>query len=118
MNGLAQLTIDGQTVALKFGMLALRRIMRKMNEQELTEGNYYTELGLCHVLYAGYMNACAMKDVPADIPFETFYSFVENGDDDRIKQEIISAMRSFEESKSVKDALDKKKAMTMNHPHP
>lgn len=117
MNGLAQITIDGQPVVLKFGLPAVRRIMLKMAEQDLMDGDYYTEIGLCHVLYAGYLNACAMRDEIAKIPFQSFYEFVENGDDDLIKQEIVSAMRSFEESKYVKDALGKKKAATSQSNH-
>lgn len=116
MNGLAQITIDAQPVVLKFGMPALRRIMLKMTEQPLIAGEHYTELGLCHVLYAGYLNACAMKDLPAKIPFELFYEYVENGEDEAIKQEIISAMQSFEDSKFVKETIGKKKATMTNHP--
>lgn len=117
MNGIAQITLDGQTVVLKFGMPAVRRIMLKMAEQELMTGDFYTELGLCHVLYAGYLNACAMKDEPPKIPFETFYEYVENGEEVSITQEITVAMRSFEDSKFVKDTLDKKKAATAKTNH-
>lgn len=117
MNGIAQITLDGQTVVLKFGMPAVRRIMLKMAEQELMTGDFYTELGLCHVLYAGYLNACAMKDEPAKIAFETFYAYVENSEEGASQEEIVSAMRTFEESKFVKDALGKKKVVTAKTNH-
>lgn len=112
MNGLAQITVDGQQVVLKFGLPALRRIYEKMKEHRLVdEAEQYNELGLCHILYAGYVNACAMKDKPATIPFEEFYNYVEGADDEAVKEEIISAIRIFEDSKYVKD-LHKKKAVT------
>lgn len=108
MNGLAQITIDGQPVVLKFGMPALRRIVEKMQQYQLITGDQYNELGISHILYAGYVNHCAMKDIPPAMEYERFYSFVEDADGD-VVQEIVSAIRSFEDSKHVKEAFDKKK---------
>jgi hypothetical protein len=109
MNGLAQITIDGQPIVLKFGLPALRRIVEKMTQYELIENDQYNELGLSHILYAGYLNACAMKDVPALLTYETFYELIENAEDEATKDEIIGAIRSFEESKFVKAGMAKKK---------
>ena len=111
MNGLAQITIDGQPVVLKFGMPALRRIVEKMQQYQLITGNQYNELGISHILFAGYVNHCAMRDMPPVIEYERFYSFVEDAEED-VFQEIITAIRSFEDSKYVKETFDKKKAGT------
>lgn len=111
MNGLAQITIDGQLVVLKFGLPALRRIAQRAATMELITGNQYNELGITHILYAGYVNACAMKDLPATIPFESFYEFVDEFQDETVKNEIVAAIRSFEDSKYVSEAFDKKKVM-------
>lgn len=117
MNGLAQITIDGQPVVLKFGLPALRQIVRKYAMVEMTVGDDYSELGVAHILYAGYLNGCAMKDTIPVLSFEKFYEFVEGVEDVTVMQEIISSMRSFEESKAVREHLgEKKKVMEMTRP--
>lgn len=107
MNGIATITIDGQEVRLKFGLPAVRRIFEKMAEHQLVvskDGNeQYNDLGVTHILYAGYLNGCMQRDEQPVLKFESFYDIVENfaaGDHDR--EEIISAVRSFEESRFVK----------------
>lgn len=109
MNGLAQITIDGQPVVLKFGLPALRRIREKAATIEFITGAQYNELGITHILYAGYLNACAMKDLPAAIPFESFYEFVDEFQDESVKNEIVSAIRAFEDSKYLSEDFSKKK---------
>jgi|GEM_PF-4209776 len=112
MNGLAQITVDGQALVLKFGLPALRRIFEKMAQYDLLSGEDYNELGLSHILYAGYLNGCAMKDTLATIPYESFYNLVENIEEETIKREVIAAMQVFEDSKYIKLAFGKKKAET------
>jgi len=109
MNGLAQITIDGQSVVLKFGLPALRQIVRSYTTTEMLVGDEYSELGITHILFAGYENGCAMENKVSAIPFKKFYEYVEQVDDEAVKQEIIGAMRAFEESKAVRDHLAKKK---------
>jgi len=110
MNGLAQITIDGQPVVLKFGLPALRRILDKMKTVDMITGNQYNELGITHILYAGYCNACEMKDIPVVLPFERFYDYVDDFDTEGVKEEIAFAIRAFEASKYVSGGGEKKKA--------
>lgn len=116
MNGVAKLTVGGQDVVLKFGLPAIRRIMEKMLQYQLTDideetkGETYNDLGLSHVLYAGYLNGCMMRDVPTDIPFEAFYTLLEDCAEDKGKAaEVTAAIACFEESKIVKQSLEKLK---------
>lgn len=112
MNGIATITIDGQIVRLKFGLPAVRRIFEKMSEHELVVKrngkDQYNDLGIAHILFAGYLNGCMQRDEQPALSFESFYDVVENfaaGDHDR--EEIIAAVKSFEESRFVKPLADK-----------
>lgn len=116
MNGLAHITIAGQKVGLKFGLPAVKRIMEKMADHEMMVEGQYTELGITHIIYAGYANYCLMHDTAPVIPFNGFYEQIENIDEEDTKQEVIAAILAFEESKYVKRVIkaneeEKKKAM-------
>jgi len=112
MNGIAQITIDDQPVALKFGMPALRQISQKMAKNDLFNGETWNDLGISHILYAGYVNYCAMKDTPAIMPFEDFYNYVEDAEDEETIKDIAGAISVFVSSKHVKELVDKKKVTT------
>lgn len=116
MNGLAEITIAGQKVGLKFGMPAIRRIVEKMQELNLLEGNQANELGNTHILYAGYLNFCAMHDHPPTMAFPAFYDYVETAADDANRaKELIASLKEFEESRFVKEIVENhKKKVTIN----
>lgn len=108
MNGLAKITIDGQEVVLKFGLPAIRRILEKMGQYALTEGDKYNELGLSHILFAGYLNGCMMRDEVPTKEYEEFYNLVEQfNDNEGVKVEVIAAIRAFEDSKFIKQSAEK-----------
>lgn len=114
MNGLAKITIDGHQVVLKFGLPAIKRIMEKMLVYKLADKDgdkeIYNDLGLSHILYAGYLNGCMMRDTLPEIPFEAFYTLLEDAPGDKDKQgEVIAAIAAFEESKIVKQSIGKLK---------
>ena len=120
MNGLAHITIAGQQVGLKFGLPAVQRLMERMVAHDIMQDGLYTELGIIHIIYAGYLNHCLMRDAPPTIPFEQFYEQIEGLDNEQTKAEAINAIRAFEESKYVKKAVkankeeeEKKKATTI-----
>lgn len=107
MNGVATITISGQVVRLKFGLPAVRRVFEKMAEHTLVEKRgeeeRYNDLGIAHVLYAGYLNGCMLHDAAPTLSFEHFYDYIEDfADDQSGKEEIIAAIRAFEESRFVK----------------
>lgn len=115
MTGLATITISDQKVGLKFGMPALRQIYEKSARHSfLAADGRFNELGVAHVLFAGYCNYCAMKDEIPSLEFQSFYELVENIDDtEQGKAELRNALTAFEESKTVKNFMEKKKAMEM-----
>ena len=118
MNGLAQITLDGQPVALKFGMPALQRISQKMATNDLFNGEQWNDLGISHILYAGYVNHCAMKDILPVYEFEKFYSYVEDAEEEATIKEIAAAVQVFVDSKMVKELVDKKKVTTLETTNP
>lgn len=110
MNGLAKITVDGHQVVLKFGLPAIKRIMEKMLVYKLADkhGNkeIYNALGLSHILYAGYLNGCLMRDELPAIPFEAFYTLLEDAPGDKDKEtEVVAAIAAFEASKMVKQSI-------------
>lgn len=113
MNGLAQITLDGQSVALKFGMPALQRISQKMTTNDLFNGDQWNDLGISHILFAGYVNHCAMKDILPAYEFEKFYSYVEDAEEEVTIKEIAAAVQVFVDSKLVKELVDKKKVKSL-----
>lgn len=120
MNGIATITIAGHAVGLKFGMPAVRRFFEKTKDQTtenpLLIGGQYTDFGLVHLLYAGYVNDRLMKDQPVALPFEAFYEFIESAaDEGQSKEEVLTAVGAFEASRYVKPIVaeieEKKKAL-------
>ncbi len=105
MNGVAAISINGQTVRLKFGLPAVRRIFQKMEElpEDFTTGNHYSDIGLSHILFSGYQNACLMEDARPALAYKDFYELVEDARFDAVLQDsIVAAIRIFEESRFVK----------------
>lgn len=117
MNSIATITLAGQQVGLKFGLPAVRRFFEKTAQYQLMAGNMYTELGVAHILYAGYLNYCIMLEQPPILEFQPFYELVEDLDDPNIAKQIAAATKAFEESKYVKRMVeavdDEKKKATM-----
>jgi len=115
MNGLAHITIAGQQVGLKFGMPALRRIVEKMQQFDLLEGDASNDLGVVHILFAGYLNYCAMHDTASVLAFDAFYNYVETAPDNPdTVSELRSAVKEFEESRYVKAVVGNHKKKVRN----
>ena len=103
----AKINISGREVGLKFGLPAMRQFFEKMIDHKLVNIKSgiesYSDLGIAHILWAGYTNAQLAKDEPIEMTFEQFYDVVEedvlNG---QIREEILTAIKVFEESKSMK----------------
>lgn len=110
-NGLCTIIIAGQEVKLLFGMPAIRRIGEKMAKVDFIDPNTlsYTETGISHILYAGYLNGCAANDETPVLPFNAFYSLVETAILDGQIEQVAAAVKCFEESKVV-EAFSKKAA--------
>lgn len=114
MQGIAAITIGGERVGLKFGMPALRRIFEKMQQYDMVAGTKSNDIGIAHVLYAGYLNFCLMKDEAPVHAFEYFYDYVETvGDAEGSTDEIAAALKAFEESRFVKTLVENEKKKVM-----
>lgn len=116
MNGIANITINGNIVRLKFGLPAVKRIFEKMagpeqmTEQEGDEKRY-TYFGMAQILFAGYCNGCLLEEKVPSLAFEDFYEFIEQYAFDQTgEKEITDALRAFEESRFVKNAAEKTRA--------
>ena len=76
----------GETeIGLKFGMHAARYLSQKLDNGFCFDGDSITEIGIAHVVYAGYLNSCAVKDMKPGLTFEEVVDFVETSVNDADK---------------------------------
>lgn len=101
-NGYTTIVIGGETVGLKYGLPAVRQITEKLSGGNLITGNTYNEVGIAHILYAGYINNCIVKEVEAKHKFEFFYDFIEEIAISGEVEGVTEAIKCFEESRFVK----------------
>jgi hypothetical protein len=82
------LVIDGNEYGIRFGMYSARYLADKLTSSFCFVGDEITEIGISHVVYAGYLNHCAVKDEKPLLTFEDVVNFVEASisDTDRVKQ--------------------------------
>lgn len=71
------INIEGQEIGLKFGMFSAKYLQGKLNNGFCFIGDEITEIGIAHVIYAGYLNNCAIKDIKPEITFERVVDFIE-----------------------------------------
>lgn len=111
-NGIAQITLSGKPVFLKFGLPALRRMQEMAAKFDIITGERYNDLGFAHILYAGYINECARHEMLPQLPFNLFYDYVD-GADEQTADEIFQAINAWDESKAVQEfAKKEKKSLT------
>jgi hypothetical protein len=69
-------------------MYSARYLADKLTSSFCFVGDEITEIGISHVVYAGYLNHCAVKDEKPVLTFENVVDFVEQsiGDTDKVKQ--------------------------------
>lgn len=72
-----RIKIDDKEYGLKYGMLSARYLADKLQNPYCFNGEEITEIGIAHVVYAGYVNNCAIKDEKPDLTFERVVDFVE-----------------------------------------
>jgi hypothetical protein len=105
-----KITINSHDVVLKFGMYSARYLADKFQKNYCFDGDEITEIGIAHVIYSGYMNACAVKDESPALTFEDMVDFVESsiGDTEKINA-IASVVKVWSESQLIKAAGEGKK---------
>lgn len=106
-NGYTTIEIAGEKIGLKFGLPAVRQISEKLSTSELISNNQYNEVGIAHIIYAGYCNWCIVKDTAKEKQFEFFYDFVEDAAINGNIQPLQEAVKCFEESKFLKQVTEK-----------
>ena len=105
--------INDTNIGLKFGMHSARYLAEKLQNPYCFQGDEITEIGIAHVLYAGYINNCAVKDIAPSLTFEGVVDFVESciGDSDKAAA-LTNVIKVWSESQIVKTATEEAKKKT------
>ena len=100
-----QITINGNLVGLKFGMLATQLFYEVIEKgKRVMIGDTVNELGIAYLLYFGYINNCEVKQVDPSLTFEDFYNLVE--DSTNGNEEITKALECWSNSQTMKKAVE------------
>ena len=107
------INIDEQKIGLKFGMYAARYLSTKLSNEFCFQGEEITEIGISHVIYAGYLNNCAIKDIKPELTLERVVDFVEGSikDADKVTAltDVIKVWADAQLPKTNESAETKKK---------
>jgi hypothetical protein len=71
------ITINGETIGLKFGMASFRYLENKFVEGKSFTGEQINEIGIANIIYSGYYNNCLIKDEQPKYSFEYFIDWIE-----------------------------------------
>jgi len=107
-NGYCSVTINGKDVGLKFGMPANRMFFEKMAlKPEILSGDTVNEVGICHLIYAGYVNNCLVKDIEPELTFGFFMEWVEEAlVDEGVKGKLQEVSNCYSESKFTQKCIE------------
>jgi len=72
------ITINGETIGLKFGMASFRYLENKFVEGKSFTNEQINEIGIANILYSGYYNNCLVKDQEPKYSFEYFIDWIES----------------------------------------
>jgi hypothetical protein len=101
------ITINDQKIGLKFGMASFRYLSDKFVEGISFDKGELTEIGISHLIYAGYYNNCLVKDVLPELKFENIVDFVEsNIKEDKFLTEMKEILKVWGESEMIKKATE------------
>lgn len=108
-----KLTINQTEVGLKFGMHSARYLSEKLANGFCFAGEQITEIGIAHVIYAGYLNNCAIKDIHPELTFEQVVDHVESciGNDDKVNA-LAGVIKVWTESQIVSQSVEDTKKKT------
>lgn len=102
-----RLTIAGKDYGLKFGMYSARYLSDKLSNGYCFVGDNITEIGIAHVLYAGYLNNCAVKDEPSELTFEQIVEYIEGSlTNQEVMDAIAAAIKVWSDSQLIKAAAE------------
>lgn len=105
MKNYCTIFIDGQIIGIKFGIPAIRQLSDKNILLGDSRDNY-TELGLAHVLYAGYCNNNLIKGVQDEFDIYAFVEYVEDCILTKQTDDLLNMLQVFNTSKVVKELVN------------
>lgn len=101
------ITIDGQKIGLKFGMASFRYMTDKFVEGISFNNNELNEIGIGHIIYAGYYNNCLVKGVQAEMTFENVVDYIEkNLQNDEFLENVKDVVKIWTESDFIKQTQE------------
>lgn len=102
MNGICELRVDGKVYPLKFGMLAIEELEKRVITNHVSSNIK----GAVDLIYAGMMNYAIVKEkkVPS---YEEVYNLLEANTSPDFEAQIQAAWECFNESKYGSDWIKK-----------
>ena len=103
-SGYTTIDINGQKVGLKFGLPAIRQIGEYQAKVPFYEGKQYSDIGIAHIIFAGYCCNQLMKMADQELTFEQVYEYVEEriANIDSVTTDLKPVVECFENSKFLK----------------
>jgi hypothetical protein len=97
------ITINKETIGLKFGMASFRYLQDKFQNNKNLDTSILNEITISHIIYSGYYNNCVVKEVDPKLNFADIVDWVEitlleNKEDN----EIAKAIKCWSESDFIK----------------
>lgn len=109
MNGYTQININGQSVGIKFGYLAIKEFFlaaekkREVYYDKLGDVEQLSFLGIAKIIHCGYKNNCELKEVEPSLSLSDFNDWVEGSlNDEERKTQLAEVLNVFATSQYVK----------------
>jgi hypothetical protein len=101
------ITINGETIGLKFGMASFRYLTDKFVDGISFDNNIINEIGISHIIYSGYYNNCLVKNEKPTLTFENIVDWLEkNIKNQQVLEEINNAVNVWSESDVIKETQE------------
>lgn len=107
-NGYCAIEINGKSIGLKYGMVANRLFFEEMSKNpSMMTGETINEIGVAHLIYAGYQNNCIVKGIEPELKFHFFMEWVEEAlVDPKIKQTLETVSKCYADSRFTKKCVE------------
>ena len=97
------ITINDETIGLKFGMASFRYLQEKFQNDKNLDSSILNEITISHIIYSGYFNNCIVKEVDPKYKFADIVDWVEqtllkNQEDSEIAKAINVWLTRFSSS--------------------
>jgi len=109
MNGYTTININGETVGIKFGYLAIKEFSlaaekkRDVYYDTVNDEQQLSFLGIAKLIHCGYKNNCEIKETEPKYFLEHFNDWVEIAiNDEERKKQLAEVLKVFAEYQYVK----------------